>query len=140
MQDRIVIFPHLLLKDSGDVYPFPMQRVTDGNSDNEEDENLLRLQNSNQVAILIDHMYFCGGVVLDASTVLTAAHCTDGAQIFKIISADQTPPGASPRAFTATRHEEHPHWSALTLEADIAKIYLDEDFEVTASKCQTNSV
>ena len=38
MQDRIVIFPHLLLKDSNDVYPFPMQRVTDGDGDEEEEE------------------------------------------------------------------------------------------------------
>ena len=134
MQDRIVIFPHLLIKDSNDVYPFPMQRITDDGNDEDE----AALQYAHQVvAILVDHMYFCGGVVLDASTVLTAAHCTDGAQSFKITSADQTPPGASPspRAFTATRHEEHPHWSALTLEADIAKIYLDnEELEVTASK------
>ena len=30
VQDRIVIFPHLLLKDSNDVYPFPVQRVARG--------------------------------------------------------------------------------------------------------------
>ena len=30
MQDRIVIFPHLLLKDSNDVYPFPVQRAAGG--------------------------------------------------------------------------------------------------------------
>ena len=129
VQDRIVIFPHLLLKDSGDIYPFPMQRITDGDGDGEgEHVN----QHTNQVvAILIDHMYFCGGVVLDASTVLTAAHCTDGAQSFRIISPPEYIAGRTARrVYTATRHEEHPDWSPLTLEADLAKIYLHEELEV----------
>ena len=74
------------------------------------------------VAIIIDHMYFCGGVVLDAYTVLTAAHCTDGAQSFKIFFAG--------RMFSATRREEHPKWSASTIEGNLAKIYLEEELAV----------
>ena len=55
MQDRIVIFPHLLLKDSNDVYPFPMQRVTDGDGD-EEEEDAIVLQHANQGPDSIEEM------------------------------------------------------------------------------------
>ena len=74
-------------------------------------------------------MFFCGGVLLDNSTVLTAAHCTDGAERFQIIRAadsESTPQ----KVITATRHEEHPDWSVFTLEADVGKIFLEEELEV----------
>jgi len=87
-----------------------------------------------QVAVRIDGMYFCGGSLIDSTHVLTAAHCTDGAQSFRLTFGAHDISTTEPTQVTvdATRYTIHPNWDPNTLAGDMSIIILDTPVTYTA--------
>ena len=84
------------------------------------------------VFLLIDNMYVCGGNIFNENTIITAAHCADGANRIQVTAGahDQSRPEASQEVVISTSHIEHPDWNSFTLSGDVAILYLDSPLTV----------
>ncbi len=80
------------------------------------------------VALTIDGLYFCGGNVISENTILTAAHCTDGARSVEVTAGahDQSVNEATQQIITSSDTMEHPDWNANTIAGDVSLIFLPE--------------
>merc|ERR1711953_1032911 len=80
-----------------------------------------------QVALFIDNAWFCGGSIIPENSVMTAAHCADGASYFDIMAgAHNVRAPSEPHRVEITSYNgwTHPGWNHNTLENDIALIEL----------------
>jgi len=120
LQDRIVLYPHMMAKNpergSG--------RIVGGSEATPNSYPHL-------VFLLIDNMYVCGGNIFNENTIITAAHCADGANRIQITAGahDQTVSEPSQQIVISTSHIEHPDWNSFTLSGDVAILYLDSPLE-----------
>jgi len=116
LQDRIVLYPHMMAKNpqrgSG--------RIVGGTEATPNSYPHL-------VFLLIDSLYVCGGNIFNENTIITAAHCADGANRIQITAGahDQTVSEPSQQIVISTSHIEHPDWNSFTLSGDVAILYLD---------------
>jgi len=123
LQDRIVLYPHMMAKNpergSG--------RIVGGSEATPNSYPHL-------VFLLIDNLYVCGGNIFNENTIITAAHCADGANRIQITAGahDQTRPEPSQQVVISTSHIEHPDWNSFTLSGDVAILYLDSPLEFSA--------
>merc|ERR1712088_718540 len=123
LQDRIVLYPHMMAKNpqrgSG--------RIVGGSEATPNSYPHL-------VFLLIDSLYVCGGNIFNENTIITAAHCADGANRIQITAGahDQTRPEPSQQVVISTSHIEHPDWNSFTLSGDVAILYLDSPLEFSA--------
>ena len=85
------------------------------------------------VFLLIDSLYVCGGNIFNENTIITAAHCADGANRIQITAGahDQTVSEPSQQIVISTSHIEHPDWNSFTLSGDVAILYLDSPLTVS---------
>jgi secreted trypsin-like serine protease len=96
----------------------------------------------------------CGGSILDATHILTAAHCVDhegtttsypagdftvlagASDVSRFVSSGRVPPGAQERAVSSFR--THPYYSVLPeTKDDVAVLTLSEPLELSAEKDAT---
>lgn len=81
-----------------------------------------------QIALHLSGRYLCGGSILSATRVLTAAHCvnpsTPAASYF--IQAGSTSRAGDPTAvrIPLVRHIRHPHYNPRTIQNDVAVLSL----------------
>ena len=131
LQDRIVLYPHMMAKNpqrgSG--------RIVGGTEATPNSYPHL-------VFLLIDSLYVCGGNIFNENTIITAAHCADGANRIQITAGahDQTANEPSQQVVISTSHIEHPDWNSFTLSGDVAILYLDSPLEVRLNFLSTGSV
>merc|ERR1712244_85800 len=103
LQDRIVLYPHMMAKNpqrgSG--------RIVGGTEATPNSYPHL-------VFLLIDSLYVCGGNIFNENTIITAAHCADGANRIQITAGahDQTANEPSQQVVISTSHIEHPDWNS----------------------------
>ncbi|XP_044736405.1 brachyurin-like [Chrysoperla carnea] len=73
--------------------------------------------------------YFCGGSVISKRTILTAAHCAEGATDFVILLGTNTLNAATPGEMEVKTNTSivHPDWNPDNLTNDIALVLLNED-------------
>merc|ERR1712018_1106741 len=85
------------------------------------------------VFLLIDSLYVCGGNIFKENTIITAAHCADGARRVEITAGahDQSVNEPTQQVVVSTSHIEHPDWNSFTLQGDVAILYLDSPLEFT---------
>merc|ERR1719500_2548053 len=85
------------------------------------------------VFLLIDSLYVCGGNIFNENTIITAAHCADGARRVEITAGahDQSVNEPTQQVVISTSHIEHPDWNSFTLQGDVAILYLDSPLEFT---------
>merc|ERR1711988_366984 len=123
LQDRIVLYPHMMAKN-----PARGSGRTVGGQE--------AVPNSypHLVFLLIDSLYVCGGNIFNENTIITAAHCADGANRIQITAGahDQTVSEPSQQVVISTSHIEHPDWNSFTLSGDVAILYLDSPLTFTA--------
>jgi len=106
LQDRIVLYPHMMAKNpargSG--------RIVGG-------QEAVPNSYPHLVFLLIDSLYVCGGNIFNENTIITAAHCADGANRIQITAGahDQTQNEPSQQVVISTSHIEHPDWNSFTL-------------------------
>merc|ERR1712045_500730 len=106
LQDRIVLYPHMMAKNpargSG--------RIVGG-------QEAVPNSYPHLVFLLIDSLYVCGGNIFNENTIITAAHCADGANRIQITAGahDQTVSEPSQQIVISTSHIEHPDWNSFTL-------------------------
>merc|ERR1719471_1598310 len=123
LQDRIVLYPHMMAKSpargSG--------RIVGG-------QEAVPNSYPHLVFLLIDSLYVCGGNIFNENTIITAAHCADGANRIQITAGahDQTVSEPSQQIVISTSHIEHPDWNSFTLSGDVAILYLDSPLTFTA--------
>merc|ERR1719394_2302649 len=123
LQDRIVLYPHMMAKNpargSG--------RIVGG-------QEAVPNSYPHLVFLLIDSLYVCGGNIFNENTIITAAHCADGANRIQITAGahDQTVSEPSQQIVISTSHIEHPDWNSFTLSGDVAILYLDSPLTFTA--------
>merc|ERR1711944_264599 len=90
LQDRIVLYPHMMAKNpargSG--------RIVGG-------QEAVPNSYPHLVFLLIDSLYVCGGNIFNENTIITAAHCADGANR---IHHGRRPRPDRQRALPADRH------------------------------------
>ena len=88
------------------------------------------------MAVRIDGLYFCGGSLIDASHVLTAGHCADGATSFQLTLGafymNQTEP--SQFVVTSTNYTMNPNWNSIRLTGDLAIIRLPSPITFTRKR------
>ncbi|KAK2713059.1 brachyurin-like [Artemia franciscana] len=87
-----------------------------------------------QVGVYIDGMYFCGGSLISDTTVLTAAHCTDGASFFRVVlGAHEINNGneAGRIEVTTSDFKQHNRYNSFLISNDIAVIRLPEPVTFT---------
>merc|ERR1712241_1455808 len=78
-----------------------------------------------------DSLYVCGGNIFNENTIITAAHCADGARRVEITAGahDQSVNEPTQQVVISTSHIEHPDWNSFTLQGDVAILYLDSPLE-----------
>src|SRR5690606_38259024 len=76
---------------------------------------------------------FCGGSLVNRSTVLTAAHCVRSDMTVRLADEDWTPFGESLRV---VRYVVHPDYNTRTTVSgsDLALLRLEEEFDVPLSR------
>ena len=79
------------------------------------------------VFLLIDSLYVCGGNIFNENTIITAAHCADGANRIQITAGahDQTQNEPSQQVVISTSHIEHPRLIAQRLMAYVRLVGAD---------------
>jgi trypsin len=91
-----------------------------------------------QVLVSIRGQEYCGGSLLNATWVLTAAHCVDRVstldQVRVFAGSDQLSAGTAGNAITrvAAGIVVHPEWNRRTFTSDVALISLNEPITATA--------
>ncbi|CAG7819236.1 unnamed protein product, partial [Allacma fusca] len=85
------------------------------------------------VALLIDGRHFCGGSIIDAQHVLTAAHCTDNAKTISMLFGShniRAPKASEPSRVivnvTDDDIHQHPKYNPNTIANDISIIRLPQ--------------
>jgi len=85
------------------------------------------------VALLINGKSFCGGSIIDKRHILTAAHCTDGAENITILmgshSIKQKEESRKIVNITAENIFQHPNYDEETIFSDISILRLPEELE-----------
>jgi secreted trypsin-like serine protease len=86
-------------------------------------------------ALLIDGKQFCGGSLIDNVHIITAAHCTDGAEkIVAVVGTNSLKnPDSGRKVFNITRDGifQHPDYNPNTIGYDVAILRLPERVEFT---------
>jgi len=79
-----------------------------------------------QVGLLIDGSGFCGGTIINANTILTAAHCLDGAVTISVTAGDhdRNVVEGSEQTIRSSKLIIHPRWNRNTLDGDLGIIQL----------------
>jgi len=88
------------------------------------------------VALLINGRSFCGGTIIDNQHIITAAHCTDGAETITILmgahnlrASKEEEPNRRVVNVTAENIHQHPNYNEDTVTHDISIIRLDDKLE-----------
>jgi len=65
--------------------------------------------------------FLCGGTIVDNKTIVTAAHCCDGADSIKAVTGEHSYFGVDEheQKFTAASITKHPNYNTNTLENDV---------------------
>merc|ERR1712178_329289 len=75
----------------------------------------------------------CGGTIINKRTVITAAHCYEGAdpRLFQVVVGQHSKrsPDKYTKRYRVAEIKNHPQWNPRTLENDISIIKLAEDIE-----------
>lgn len=125
LQDRIVLYPHLMKPGGKDAADLPYSRIVGGEEATPHEFPFI-------VALRIDDAYFCGGSIISADVVLTAAHCLDGAKSVKVIAGahDQSNDDEQTQVvMISTDLAVHEGWNAITVDNDIAYARLPSPLE-----------
>jgi trypsin len=74
-----------------------------------------------------DDSHICGGTIIGATTVLTAAHCTEGSAASDLrIAYGGTDRTNLPKSIPVTEIIQHPSYSSSTSDSDFALLHLSE--------------
>jgi secreted trypsin-like serine protease len=127
LQDRIVLFPHLMAKDGA---LNPSGRIVGGEEATAHEFPAI-------VALSIDNAYFCGGNIISENTILTAAHCADGARSIEVTAGAhaQNLPESTQQVVSMgdAGHMEHEGWNRFTLANDLALVYLETPLKMNSN-------
>ena len=123
LQDRIVLYPHLLNPGKATLGK-PIGRIVGGTEATPHEYPFI-------VALSIDGLYFCGGSIISETVILTAAHCLDGAGFVEVTAGahNQAKPEPTQQIITSRDLKVHEKWSSGTLDKDIAIAILPEALE-----------
>lgn len=78
--------------------------------------------------------HFCAGSIISATSILSAAHCTDGIPVTSIsIRAGSTNNLNDGQFIGASEIYNHPQYNPSTLENDICVIFISSPLDLTSA-------
>ncbi|KAF2895636.1 hypothetical protein ILUMI_10546 [Ignelater luminosus] len=105
--------------------PAPIPRIVGGQEAN-------RHQFPHQCALFIDGGSFCGCSVIDSKTILTAAHCVDGARSVEVVCGAHNirQEESTQQVRKSSDLKVHEGWDSWQIINDVALIHLSEPLEL----------